>query len=155
MVRSGAFRQDLFYRMKTVEIKLPPLRERKEDIPLLVNHYLDEFSKRYNKGVSIGGSLMHQLSGYSWPGNIRELQHSVERAVILSRSSELQPEDFQLMQVDSKEPEIKTLNLSDVERDVIRHALKKYNGNLTRASEELGIGRTTLYRKIEEYGLSE
>ena len=155
MVRSGAFRQDLFYRMKTVEIKLPPLRERKEDITLLVNHYLDEFSKRYNKSVTIGGSLMHQLSSYSWPGNIRELQHSVERAVILSRSSELQPEDFQLMQVDSKEPEIKTLNLSDVEKDVIRHALKKYNGNLTRASEELGIGRTTLYRKIEEYGLSE
>src|SRR5688572_20485200 len=155
MVRSGAFRQDLFYRMKTVEIKLPPLRERKEDIPLLVNHYLDEFSKRYNKSVSIGGLLMQQLSSYSWPGNIRELQHSVERAVILSRSSELQPEDFQLMQVDSKEPEIKTLNLSDVEKDVIRHALKKYNGNLTRASEELGIGRTTLYRKIEEYGLSE
>ncbi len=155
MVRSGTFRQDLFYRMKTVEIKLPPLRERKEDVPLLVNHYLDEFSKRYNKSVSIGGSLMHQLSGYTWPGNIRELQHSVERAVILSRSSELQPEDFQLMQVDSKEPDIKTLNLSDVEKDVIRHALKKYNGNLTRASEELGIGRTTLYRKIEEYGLSE
>jgi len=155
MVRNTSFRQDLFYRIKTVEINLPPLRERKEDIPLLVNHYLEEFCRRYNKNASIGESLMGRLSAYSWPGNIRELQHSVERAVILSRTNELKPEDFQLTQVESKDREIKTLNLSDMEKDVIRHALKKCNGNLTRASEELGIGRTTLYRKIEEYGLSE
>ena len=156
LVRSGALRQDLFYRIKTVEIKLPPLRERREDIPLLTHYYLEEFSKRYNKNLEIDSSLLQQLSKYPWPGNIRELQHSVERAVILSRDSVLTADDFQLVpQYNGNDPEIKTFNLSDVERDVIKQALKKCNGNLTRASEELGIGRTTLYRKIEEYGLSE
>lgn len=157
LVRSGTFRQDLFYRIKTVEIKLPPLRERKEDIPLLTNYYLEEFSKRYNKNLKLDLSLLQQLSKYRWPGNIRELQHSVERAVILCKDSVLTSDDFQLSPPfsDSNDPEIKTFNLSDVERDVIKQVLKKCNGNLTRASEELGIGRTTLYRKIEEYGLSE
>ena len=154
MVKTGAFRQDLFYRIKTVEIKLPPLRERKEDIPLLTRYYIDEFSRRYNKNVELDQSLQQQLLNYSWPGNIRELQHAVERAVILGRGPQLRAEDFQLVQQQDSETGLKTLNLSDVERDVIKHALKKCNGNLTRASEELGIGRTTLYRKIEEYGLS-
>jgi DNA-binding NtrC family response regulator len=155
LVRNGTFRQDLFYRIKTVEIKLPPLRERKEDIPLLTNHYLEEFSKRYNKNLELDSALLRQLSKYPWPGNIRELQHSVERAVILCKDPILTVDDFQLSsQLSSDEPETKTFNLSDVERDAIKQVLKKCNGNLTRASEELGIGRTTLYRKIEEYGLN-
>jgi DNA-binding NtrC family response regulator len=154
LVKNGIFRQDLFYRIKTVEIKLPPLRERIEDIPSLVNHYLKEFSKRYNKEVFLDPSLMQELTRYSWPGNIRELQHAIERAVILCRDSVLSRHDFQLhSQFQTQEPEIKTFNLSDVERDAIKQVLKKWNGNLTRASEELGIGRTTLYRKIEAYGL--
>jgi len=131
------------------------LRERKEDIPLLTNYYLEDFSKRYGKNLELDSALLQQLSKYPWPGNIRELQHSVERAVILCKDLVLTVDDFQLSsQFDADEPEIKTFNLSDVERDAIKHVLKKCNGNLTRASEELGIGRTTLYRKIGEYGLS-
>jgi len=153
-VKSGAFRQDLFYRIKTVEIKLPPLRERREDIPLLVNHYLLEFSKRYNKVLEVDSALLSQLTKYHWPGNIRELQHAVERAVILGKQSVLNQDDFQLSaSIDPVDPE-KTLNLTSVEREVIRQAVRKSNGNLTLAAEELGIGRTTLYRKMEEYGLS-
>jgi len=153
-VKIGAFRQDLFYRIKTVEIKLPPLRERKEDIPLLVNHYLLDFSKRYNKELKVDSALVLQLTKYHWPGNIRELQHAVERAVILSKQSVLKQDDFQLSpSSETIEPE-KTLNLTSVEREVIEQAVKKSNGNLTLAAEELGIGRTTLYRKMEEYGLT-
>ncbi|HMG91376.1 MAG TPA: sigma-54 dependent transcriptional regulator [Chryseolinea sp.] len=155
MVKSGTFRQDLFYRIKTIEIKLPPLRERREDIPLLTKYYLEEFSRRYNKDVELDEVLLQKLSNYAWPGNIRELQHSVERAVILGKGPLLKTEDFQLSPTLESNTDLTTLNLSDVEKSVIKHALKKCNGNLTKASEELGIGRTTLYRKIEEYGLSE
>jgi two-component system response regulator HydG len=154
MVKSGTFRQDLFYRIKTIEIKLPPLRERREDIPLLTKYYLEEFSKRYNKDVELDDILLQKLANYSWPGNIRELQHAVERAVILGKGPLLKAEDFQLSPTVESDNDLTTLNLSDVEKNVIKHALKKCNGNLTKASEELGIGRTTLYRKIEEYGLS-
>jgi two-component system response regulator HydG len=154
MVKSGTFRQDLFYRIKTIEIKLPPLRERREDIPLLTKYYLEEFSKRYNKDVELDDILLQKLANYSWPVNIRELQHAVERAVILGKGPLLKAEDFQLSPTVESDNDLTTLNLSDVEKNVIKHALKKCNGNLTKASEELGIGRTTLYRKIEEYGLS-
>jgi len=156
LVQNTTFRQDLFYRIKTVEIQLPPLRERRDDIPLLARHFLDDFSKRYAKNLELNAELLQQLSSYHWPGNIRELQHAVERAVILSKNSILTVQDFQLIpQSSGGEHQLRTFNLSDVERDVIRQALKKCNGNLSRASEELGIGRTTLYRKIEAYGLNE
>jgi len=153
-VKNGAFRQDLFYRIKTVEIKLPPLRERKEDIPLLVNHYLLDFNKHYNKALEVDSVLISQLTKYHWPGNIRELQHAVERAVILSKQSVLNQEDFQLSPSFEPVEHENTLNLTSIEREVIQQAIKKSNGNLTLAAEELGIGRTTLYRKMEEYGLS-
>lgn len=153
-VNSGAFRQDLFYRIKTVEIKLPPLRERKEDIPLLVNYYLLESSKRYNKVLEVDSALLSQLTKYHWPGNIRELQHAVERAVILSKQPLLTSNDFQLSSASPTVEAEKVLNLMTVEKEVIRQAVMKSNGNLTLAAEELGIGRTTLYRKMEEYGLS-
>ncbi len=156
LVQKGAFRQDLFYRIKTVEIQLPPLRERREDIPLLVDHFLDEFGKRYHKSLQADRLLLQQLQSYRWPGNIRELQHAVERAVILSREPALTINDFQLASpIESNGGFNKTLNLSDVEKEVIREAVRKSSGNLTRAAEELGIGRTTLYRKMEEYGIGE
>ncbi len=154
-VKTGTFRQDLFYRIKTVEIQLPPLRERKEDIPILVNHYRDEFGKRYHKSLEVDPALLQHLVKYHWPGNIRELQHAVERAVILCKQPVLTLADFQLSPSgDADQRNTNTLNLSDVEKQVIREAVKKSNGNLTKAAEELGIGRTTLYRKMEEYGLS-
>jgi DNA-binding NtrC family response regulator len=156
LVTNGVFRQDLYYRLKTVEINLPPLKERKEDIPLLTDYYLDEFSKRYSKKLELNPSVRQRLLNYPWPGNVRELQHAVERAVILCKDSKLTADDFQLgPHLNADGPEVKTFNLSDVEREAIKQVLKKCNGNLTRASEELGIGRTTLYRKIQEYRLSQ
>jgi DNA-binding NtrC family response regulator len=152
-VKTGAFRQDLYYRIKTVEINLPPLRERQEDIPALINHYLEFYTRRYHKSVEIG-TLMNDLSRYPWPGNIRELQHAVERAVILCRGPVLTASDFQLVPVDPDlNHSIRSLNLNEVEKEIIRKALLQCNNNLTRTAEELGIGRTTLYRKMEEYGL--
>ena len=156
LVREGSFRQDLFYRIKTVEIPLPPLRDRREDIPELFNHYFDLFKKQYNKSLEFSSALVERLSHYHWPGNIRELQHAVERAVILSRNAELNIDDFQLItEVRNQNNWIGngSLNLADVEREVIRKAIIKHQNNLTRAAEELGIGRTTLYRKLEEYGI--
>jgi DNA-binding NtrC family response regulator len=154
-VKGGSFRNDLYYRINTVEIHLPPLRERKEDIAPLFEQYLEEYTKRYRKFLSVDPSLVQQLSKYRWPGNIRELQHSIERAVILCSQPELTLRDFQLQHsLFGDEPAIKSLNLNDDEQEVIRQALRKSNGNLTRAAEELGIGRTTLYRKLEEYGIS-
>jgi DNA-binding NtrC family response regulator len=155
LVRTGQFRQDLYYRIKTVEIKLPPLRERSEDIVPLTNYYLEEYCKRYNKPLTLTESIKQRLMRYNWPGNVRELQHAVERAVIMTRNDVLTEADFQLSpSAQTNGHELNSFNLSDVERDVIRRALAKCNGNLTRTSEELGIGRTTLYRKLEEYGLN-
>jgi two-component system response regulator HydG len=154
-IRKGTFRQDLYYRINTVEISLPPLRERREDIPVLFKHYLAEFGKRYHKPVEASPALMDHLLKYAWPGNIREFCHAIERAVILSKQPELAIADFQLVPHEANEkytPD--SLNLNDVERNVIQQAIAKHHGNLTKASEELGIGRTTLYRKIEEYGLT-
>lgn len=153
-VLQGTFRQDLYYRIKTVEILLPPLRERREDIPLLANHYLEEYNKRYHKALTMDPSLGEHLARYHWPGNIRELQHAIERAVILSKSPALTVDDFQLVAHRESNGKEKPLRLMDVEKEVIREAIRKSNGNLTKAAEELGIGRTTLYRKMEEYGLN-
>lgn len=155
LVRAGQFRQDLYYRVKTVEIPLPPLRERVEDIIALANYYLEEYCKRYNKQLKLSESVKSRLMHYNWPGNVRELQHAVERAVIMTRNDVLTDGDFQLSVAPSSNGnELSSFNLSDVERDVIRRALAKCNGNLTRTSEELGIGRTTLYRKLGEYGIN-
>ena len=163
LVSTGSFRQDLFYRIKTVEIPLPPLRDRKEDIPALFNFYFDQFKQRYHKQLEVSARVVESLSEYYWPGNIRELQHAVERAVILCREPELSVSDFQLVHDSHGTTSVPagrqvsggtTLNLVDVEREVIRKAIAKHQNNLTKAAEELGIGRTTLYRKLEEYGLN-
>jgi DNA-binding NtrC family response regulator len=154
LVRRGTFRNDLYYRINTVEIHLPALRERREDIPPLFNHYLDEYCGRYHKAFTVDPSLIQQLVRYDWPGNVRELQHAIERAVILCPNPELTLEYFQLHRLSAQpEDNDRSLNLSEMEREAIRHALKKCNGNLTRTAEELGIGRTTLYRKMEAYGI--
>lgn len=154
LVKSGNFRQDLFYRIKTVEILLPPLRDRKEDIPALFNFYFEQFSQRYRKSIGVGKSVVEGLCKYHWPGNIRELQHAVERAVILCREQTLQLSDFQLVINDAGMHTNGSLKLEEVEREAIRKAIFKHQNNLTKAAEELGIGRTTLYRKLEEYGLN-
>jgi two-component system, NtrC family, response regulator HydG len=155
LVKTGAFRQDLFYRIKIIEVHLPPLRERREDIPALVQHYFQIHTKHYNKYLELEENLIEALTRYAWPGNIRELQHAIERAVILCKEQVVRLCDFQFMAAAPEASmEISTLNLSEMEREIIRKAIIKSNNNLTKAAEELGIGRTTLYRKIEEYGLS-
>jgi DNA-binding NtrC family response regulator len=158
MVHDNSFRQDLLYRINTVELKLPALRERAADIPLLVKHFLSIYAQKYQKGdMEILPATMQKLQNYQWPGNIRELQHALERAVIMSDSNLLQPEDFLLQEpvlaVMGDNPENETFNLEEVERSAIRDAILKHSGNLSRAAKELGLGRTTLYRKMSKYGL--
>jgi DNA-binding NtrC family response regulator len=155
MVTDGTFRQDLLYRINTVEIKLPPLRERAEDIPVLVTHFLNMYAQKYRKpGMKISKETIKQLQQYPWPGNIRELQHAMERAVIMSDSYELSPDEFLLSSPSKKSDEKNlTYNLEEIEKAAIQNAIKKYQGNLSLAAKELGFGRSTLYRRMEKYGL--
>lgn len=155
-VSNGAFRQDLLYRINTVEINLPALRDRTGDIPILADHFLKTFSKKYKKSFKgISSSAIKKLNQYNWPGNVRELQHSIERAIIMSDSNYLQPEDFLLSSQSSKvnDFELDTYNLEDIEKNIILKVLKHNQGNITQASKELGLTRTSLYRRMEKYDL--
>lgn len=155
LVDSFQFRNDLLYRINTVEIQLPPLRKRKEDIELLSVFYLDLFSEQYGKhGVRIRKDGMRKLMEYDWPGNIRELAHVFERAVVLCKSDLLTPEDFDLRikSARSVETVAPAIRVEDYEKTAISMALTKHNGNLSKAAEELGIARSTLYRKIAHFG---
>ncbi len=156
MVEENKFRQDLLYRINTVELRLPPLRERIEDIPLLVNHFLQIYCKKYKMpNKRLHASTLKRLEKHNWPGNIRELQHAVERAVILSESNVLEPTDFFLSQPDRPEDEILTTdhNLETTEKMLIRKVIEKHGGNISKAAKELGITRASLYRRIEKYEL--
>jgi DNA-binding NtrC family response regulator len=158
MVKENRFRQDLLYRINTIEVEIPSLRDRLEDIPLLANHFLKHYSTKYGKNVSrISEPAVARMNKHPWPGNIRELQHALERAIILSNSSVLQPEDFNLNLSNSRENEqqlnLDQYNLEEVEKLLIRKVLKKYNGNITQAASELGLTRSSLYRRLEKYGL--
>ena len=158
MVKENRFRQDLLYRINTIEVQIPSLSERIEDIPLLANHFLKHYAVKYGKSISkISEPSMTRMNKHLWPGNIRELQHSLERAVILSNSSVLQPEDFNFSASPGKENDqqlnLDQYNLEEVEKLLIRKVLKKYNGNITQAATELGLTRSSLYRRLEKYGL--
>jgi DNA-binding NtrC family response regulator len=159
MVKENRFRQDLLYRINTIEIEIPSLRDRMEDIPLLANHFLKQYASRYDKKINkISEGALSRMNKHPWPGNIRELQHSIERAVILSNASVLQPEDFNFSLNAGKENEggglsLDQFNLDEVEKLLIRKVLKKYNGNITQAAAELGLTRSSLYRRLEKHGL--
>lgn len=156
MVKENRFRQDLLYRINTIEIEIPPLRDRIEDVPLLANHFLKHYAEKYNKKTALSEGALNRLTKHLWPGNIRELQHAVERAVILSNGNMLQAEDFNLAQAGGKEEAALNLdqfNLEEVEKLLIRKVLKKYNGNITQAATELGLTRSSLYRRLEKHGL--
>lgn len=155
LTAEGAFRQDLLYRINTIEIPIPSLRERNRDIILLANHFLDLYSHKYKKEIrGLTRETQQKLLNYKWPGNVRELQHAVERAVILATGSMLQPENFMLR---SPRPtannEQETLNLTKLEQQTIEKAIKRSEGNISRAAELLGITRFALYRKLEKYNL--
>ncbi len=154
-VAGGDFRQDLLYRINTVEIHLPPLRERGEDIDLQAEHFLKIYARKYHKTIrSIQPAALAKLRRYAWPGNVRELSHAVERAVILSDGSVLYAEGFALQSSSSScKDEEGGLNLEALERNAIRSALRQAGGNMTRAAELLGITRFALYRKMEKFGL--
>jgi two-component system response regulator HydG len=154
MTEKGEFRQDLLYRINTVEIHLPPLRERREDIVKLSNHYLKIYKNKYNKPeLVIGNETYKKLREYHWPGNIRELAHAVERAVIMSEQDILQPGDF-LIGETSWEQQSESLKIDDIEKTAITNVMKKGYKNMDHVAEELGLSRSTLYRKLKKYGLS-
>jgi two-component system, NtrC family, response regulator HydG len=156
MADSFEFRQDLLYRINTVEIILPPLRDRREDISLIADFYLKLFSAQYNKqDITLQKETIQKLSEYHWPGNIRELSHAIERAVILCKNRILTPEDF-ILKAKSAPAELipeSAIRVEDYEKRAITSALSKHSGNLSKTAEELGIARSTLYRKIAHFGM--
>ncbi len=150
MVHAGLFREDLLYRINTIQIELPPLRERGNDIVILSEFFLKRFSFKYNKpNLKINQQAYEKLLKYSWPGNIRELQHTIEKAVILSETSVLKPDDFYLRRPASTGITNQFTTIEEMERQMIQQAIDKNNGNFTSAAEELGITRQTLYNKLK------
>ena len=150
------FRQDLLYRVNTVEVQLPPLRNRREDIPLLTDHFLKMYTRKYNKPMKqVSAEAMNKIGSYNWPGNVRELQHTIERVVILSDSDTLTPSELYLSSGEAGPENIplNTFQLDEAEKLLIIKAVSKHDGNLTRAAKELGITRAALYRRLEKYGL--
>ena len=156
MAMENAYRQDLIYRINTVEIELPPLRERPEDIPVLGEHFLNIFSKKYKKKVNkLSSKIINKLTNYPWPGNVREFQHILERTVIMSDSPHLEESDFQLssLPASSEGFEFDSYNLEDIEKQIIEKVLRMNRGNVSKAAADLGLTRTSLYRRLEKHGL--
>ena len=153
LIAQQQFREDLLYRLNTIRIEVPPLRERGEDIELLATFFLKYFEKKYHKSsLKIGSQAINKLMKYCWPGNVRELQHTIEKAVILSDSDTLKPEDF-VLKVPSRSAEANFFTIEEMEKQMIEVALDKHNGNLTAVANQLGISRQTLYNKIKRYDL--
>lgn len=155
MVKESTFRQDLLFRINTVEIKLPPLRERLQDISLLATHFLNLFKQKYGKnGLFVPEYVIKKLQKYDWPGNIRELQHTIERAVIMSDGKQLHVQDFSLMDQNHADTlNTESFNLDDLEKWAIKECIKKHQGNISNAAQELGLSRGAMYRRMEKYEL--
>ncbi|MCL2650989.1 MAG: sigma-54 dependent transcriptional regulator [Candidatus Azobacteroides sp.] len=151
------FRKDLIYRINTVEITVPPLRDRGNDIILLARYFLQIYEKKYLKSqIRLSDSAENKLMAYIYPGNVRELQYAVERAVIMSESETLKAEDIVFSPIEQKQPEnnpLQTHNLEDLERSAIEQVIEKYNGNISRAAKELGLTRAALYRRLNKYDI--
>ena len=156
MVAEKAFRQDLLYRINTVEIRIPPLRARGEDIALLAEHFLAVYTRKYGTSAKrLPPATLGKLEKYPWPGNVRELQHAIERAVIMSDEAVLQPGEFLFVDADKGEPGLvqESCNLEEAEKTLIRKTLSKFGGNISHAAKELGLSRSALYRRLEKHGL--
>jgi len=155
MVKEGRFREDLLYRINTVELKVPSLFDRTEDIPLIADHFLKKLGAKYHKpDVRLSPEAITFLQRYHWPGNIRELQHALERAVILCEEPLLQPADFGSVEKQiNRDVLFESLNLEKLEEWAVRKALNKYGGNVSHAANELGLSRGALYRRMEQYGI--
>ena len=153
MVQEGRFREDLLYRINTIMIEIPPLRDRVDDIPILANHFLRAYCEKYEKAPrKINTHALEKLANYSWPGNVRELQHSIEKAVIMSDSAIILPSDFEF-KPSSKPLHQYELTLAEVEKKAIFESLKRNNNNLSVVAKNLGITRQTLYNKLRKYNL--
>jgi DNA-binding NtrC family response regulator len=152
---AGRFREDLFFRLNTVEIHLPPLRERREDIPILAGYFLSRYAQRYRRQVNaFDPAALQLILRYSWPGNVRELDHAMERAVLMARSPEIEAADLGLAPPAASTPQtLDDLSLEAVEALLIRKALTRTEGNISQAAEALGLSRGALYRRMEKYNL--
>jgi DNA-binding NtrC family response regulator len=151
-VQAGRFRQDLLFRLNTVEIRLPPLRERREDIPLLAAHFLRQSATQYRKPIAgFDQPAIKALLDHAWPGNVRELEHAIERAVLMCSGTTIARSDLGLNAV--AEQRLEDMSIEDVEALLIRKALVRYEGNISKAAEALGLSRSAMYRRIQRYGL--
>lgn len=150
----GRFRSDLLFRLNTVELHIPPLRERKEDIPLLAAHFLNIYVQRYRKPVKgFEPAAMQKMLDHPWPGNVRELDHATERAVLITTSEQIQSADLGLESERAGSAKIEDMSLEEVESLLIKKALTRHSGNISHAAEALGLSRSALYRRMQKYGL--
>ena len=153
MVSESRFREDLLYRINTIMIEVPPLRDRVDDIPVLANYFLRAYCEKYNRiQMRFNTHALEKLANYSWPGNVRELQHSIEKAVIMSDSAVLMPTDFEFSLV-SRSIHRQEMTLEEMEKQMITDSLKRNGNNLSVVAEKLGITRQTLYNKLRKYNL--
>jgi DNA-binding NtrC family response regulator len=154
-VAAGRFREDLLYRLNTVELHLPPLRERREDVPPLAAHFLRRTAKRYCKEIEgFEPAAVQALLDYAWPGNVRELEHTIERAVLLANGAAIRAADLNLREREAAAGErVEDLTLEEMERLLIRKALDRFEGNVSKAAEALGLSRSAMYRRLQQYGL--
>lgn len=153
LLSGNRFREDLLYRINTIHIEIPPLRERTEDIDALAAHFLHKYAGKYNREkLSFSPQVIVKMKDYHWPGNIRELEHTIEKAVIMSDGQRIKPDDVLFKPVKAKNP-IKPVSIEDMEKQMISDALDKFDGNYSSAANELGITRQTLYNKIKKYGI--
>ncbi|HSR89713.1 MAG TPA: sigma-54 dependent transcriptional regulator [Gemmatimonadales bacterium] len=153
-VAAGRFREDLLYRLNTIEIRLPPLRDRREDIPLLASTFLRRHATRYRKPVTgFNPAAMQALLTYIWPGNVRELDHTIERAVLLTDQAEIDPADLALMAPSDGAAQLEAMTLEDVERLLVQKALARSGGSVSDAAKALGLSRSALYRRLERFGM--
>jgi DNA-binding NtrC family response regulator len=153
-VSAGRFREDLFFRLNTVEIRLPSLRERREDVRPLATYFLGEHSKRYRKNISgFSEAALKELLAHPWPGNVRELDHAIERAVLMAQDTVIAAADLGLRPPPATSARLEDMSLEEVERFLIQKALGRFDGNVSQAATALGLSRGALYRRLERYGL--
>jgi DNA-binding NtrC family response regulator len=153
-VQQGNFREDLLYRLNTVEIRLPPLRDRRDDIPLLAAHFLDRHQRKYRRQLDgFDRNAMQALLAHPWPGNVRELQHVVERSVLMASGDQIREEDLGLQPRRDASTRLADMSLEEAERTLIQQALTRHDGNVSRAAEALGLSRSALYRRLSRHGL--
>ena len=151
---AGRFRQDLLFRLNTVEVRVPPLRERRQDISQLAMYFLTRYAERYRKPAkTLDPSAMQAMLEYSWPGNVRELDHAVERAVLLSSGDLVLVSDLSLRAPRENTQRMEDLSLEEVESLLIRKAIDRYGGNISQAADALGLSRSALYRRLQKYGI--